>query len=76
MLDYFIRDDIIKSVYSFFEQLFRICSDKETLNQISNILGYNKLKQIRKEKILEKMPLDLGKVFMQEKYFCVQNMQV
>lgn len=75
-LDNMIRDDIIKSVYSFFEQLFRICSDKETLNQISNIWGYNKLKQISKEKILEKLPLDLGKIFIQEKYFCVQNMQV
>ena len=46
------------------------------MTQIRNILRSNKLKQISKEKILENMPLDIGKVFMQEKYFCVKNIQV
>lgn len=73
-LDNMIRDGVINSVHQFFEQVFRMCSDKETLNQISNAFGVDKLKQISKEKILEKLPLDLGKVFMQEKYFCVKNM--
>ncbi len=75
-LDNMIRDNVIKSIHLFFERLFRICSDKETINQISNALGYNKLKQISKEKILENIPLDMGKVFTQEKYFCVKNMQI
>lgn len=73
-LDNMIRDGVINSVHQFFEQVFRMCSDKETLNQISNAFGVDKLKQISKEKILEKLPLNLGKVFMQEKYFCVKNM--
>lgn len=75
-LDNMIRDNVIQSVYQFFEQLFRICSDKETLNQISNAFGIDKLKQISKEKLLEKMPLDIGNVLKQEKYFCIKNMQV
>lgn len=44
--------------------------------QIRNVLRNNKLKKISEEKILENMPLDIGKVFMQEKYFCVKNIQV
>ena len=75
-LDTMIRDNVIQSIHLFFEWLFRICSDKETINQISNALGYNKLKQISKEKILENILLDMGKVFTQEKYFCVKNMQI
>ena len=75
-LDNMIRDNVIQSIYLFFEQLFRICSDKESMTQISNTFGNNKLKQISKEKIIENMPLDIGKVFMQEKYFCVKNIQV
>lgn len=75
-LDNMIRDNVIKSMYSFFEQLFRICLDKETLDQISNSLGYNKLKQLSKKKTLNSFPFGLGKVFMQEKYFCVRNMQI
>lgn len=45
------------------------------MNQISNALGNNKLKQISKEKILENIPLEMGKVFMQQKYFSVKNIQ-
>ena len=75
-LDNMIRDNVIKSIYSFFEQLFRICLDKETLDQISNSLGYNKLRQLSKKKTLNSFPFGLGNVFMQEKYFCVRNMQI
>ena len=74
-LDNMIRDNVIQSIHLFFEQLFRICANKETMNQISNVLGNNKLKQISKEKILENIPLEMGKVFMQQKYFCVKNIQ-
>lgn len=72
-LDNMIRDNVIYSVHQFFEQLFRLCQDKNTLNQISNAFGIDKLKQISKEKILEKIPLNLGNIFIQEKYFCVRN---
>ena len=74
-LDNMIRDNVIQSIHLFFEQLFRICANRETMNQISNALGNNKLKQISKEKILENIPLEMGKVFMQQKYFCVKNIQ-
>ena len=74
-LDNMIRDILIQSIHLFFEQLFRICANKETMNQISNALGNNKLKQISKEKILENIPLEMGKVFMQQKYFSVKNIQ-
>lgn len=74
-LDNMIRDNVIQSIHLFFELLFRICANKETMNQISNALGNNKLKQISKEKILENIPLEMGKVFMQQKYFCVKNIQ-
>lgn len=74
-LDNMIRDNVIQSIHLFFEQLFRICANKETMNQISNALGNNKLKQISKEKILENIPLEMGKVFMQQKYFSVKNIQ-
>ena len=75
-LDNMIQDNVIQSIHLFFEQLFRICSDKETINQIRNALENNKLKQISKEKILENIPLDMGKGFMQGKYFYVKNMQI
>ena len=75
-LDNMLRDNVIKSIYSFLEQLFRVCSDKDKIDQISNALGNDKFKQITQEKILEKMPLDMGNIFTQEKYFCVKNMQL
>ena len=75
-LDNMIRDNAIQSIYLFFEQLFRISSNKKSMTQIRKAFRNNKLKQISKEKIIENMPLDMGKVFMQEKYFCVKNIQV
>ena len=75
-LDNMIRDNVIYSVHQFFEQLFRVCQDKETLNQVSNAFGLDKAKQITKERILDKLPVGLGNIFTQEKYFCVRNMEV
>lgn len=75
-LDNMIRDNVIYSVHQFFEQLFSVCQDKETLNQVSNAFGLDKAKQITKERILDKLPVGLGNIFTQEKYFCVRNMEV
>lgn len=75
-LDNMLRDNVIYSVHQFFEQLFRVCQDKETLNQVSNAFGLDKAKQITKERILDKLPVGLGNIFTQEKYFCVRNMEV
>ena len=74
-LDKMIRDGVIYSVNHFFEDLFRICKNREALNQISNTLGTNKIKQVSINALLEKLPLGLGKIFTQEKYFCVKNME-
>lgn len=73
-LDNMIRDGVIYSVHQFLEKLFRICKDKESLQQISNTFGINMAKQISMESLLEKLPLGLGEVFTQEKYFCIRNM--
>ena len=51
-LDKMIRDGVIYSVDQFFEELFRICKDKDSLNQISNAFGMNKEKQVSIDKIL------------------------
>ena len=74
-LDKMIRDGVIYSVDQFFEELFRICKDKDSLNQISNAFGLNKAKQVSIDVLLDKLPLGLGNVFIQEKYFCVKNME-
>ena len=74
-LDKMIRDGIIYSVDQFFENLFRICKDKDSLNQISNAFGMNKANQVSIDVLLDKLPLGLGNVFIQEKYFCVKNME-
>lgn len=74
-LDKMIRDGIIYSVDQFFEDLFRICKDKDSLNQISNAFGMNKVKQISIDALLEKLPLGLKNVFIHEKYFLVKNME-
>lgn len=74
-LDNMIRDNVIFSVYQFFEQLFRMCQDKDSMVQISNALVFEKAKQISKEKVLERLPLGMGQIFTQEKCFCVRNME-
>lgn len=74
-LDKMTRDDVIYSVNQFFEDLFRICKDKHSLNQISNTFGMNKAKQVSLDDLLDKLPLSLGNVIIQEKYFCMKNME-
>jgi hypothetical protein len=74
-LDNMIRDNVIFSVHQFFEQLFRMCRDKDSMAQISDALVFDNAKQISKEKVLEKLPLGMGQVFTQEKYFCIRNMK-
>lgn len=75
-LDKMIRDGVIYSINQFFEDLFRICKNKDSLNQISIAFGMKKAKQISIDALLDKLPLDLGNVITQEKYFCVKNMEI
>ena len=74
-LDKMIRDNVINSVQQFFEQLFRVCKDKDTFNQVSNAFTLHKVKQITMERIIDKFPVGLGYIFTQEKYFCVRDME-
>lgn len=72
-LDAMLRDKVISSVHSFFQQLFRVCKKKKTLKEISNVFGKDKLVQVTKEAIFDNLPSGLVNVFTQEKYFCVRN---
>lgn len=72
-LDNMLRDKVIVSVPSFFQQLFNICKKDNALEKISNTLGRDKLLQVTKETILDNIPLNLGSTFKQEKYFLVKN---
>lgn len=74
-LDKMIRDGAIDSVERFFEDLFRICKHKDTLKQISNTFGVDTARQVSLDMLLENLPLGLGNLFTQEKYFCVKNME-
>ncbi|MBD5513592.1 MAG: hypothetical protein HDR06_02800 [Lachnospiraceae bacterium] len=74
-LDNMLRDNVILSVHQFFEKLFRICQDKDTINQISNVMILDKAKQISMEKLIQKLPMGMGQIFTQKKYFSVRNMK-
>lgn len=74
-LDQMLRDKVIFSIHNFFEKLFRLCQDKETLNEISGSFRCDKAKQITSNRILEKIPMGLGEIFTQEKYFCIKDME-
>lgn len=75
-LDNMLKDNVINSVHQFFEQLFRVFKDKDTLDQVINAFSLDKAKQITKERILDKLPVGLGEIFTHEKYFCMRNMEV
>ena len=74
-LDNMLRDNTISSVHQFFEELFRICQKTDSINQISNVIVLNKAKQISKENLIGEIPMGIGKIFTQEKYFCVRNLR-
>lgn len=72
-LDNMMRDRVIVSVSSFFQQLFETCKEKKSLKDISDALGKDKLIQVTKETVLNNIPSSLANMFTQEKYFCVRN---
>ncbi|MEQ2577396.1 hypothetical protein [Hominiventricola aquisgranensis] len=74
-LDNMIRDGVIVSIHQFFEKVMRICSQTNSAKQISNAMGIDKAKQIMRDKLLEKLPADMGIIFGQERYFCVRNLE-
>lgn len=72
-LDNMIRDKVIVSVSSFFQQLVRIYKKDNSLEKISDTFGRRKLIQVTKETIMGNIPSWLENVFTQEKYFCIRN---
>lgn len=72
-LDNMLRDRVIVSIPSFFQQLFRICKKDKSLKDIGSAFGKDKLIQVTKENILNNIPPSLANVFAQEKYFCIRN---
>lgn len=72
-LDNMLRDDVILSIPSFFQSLFRFCIGNNTLNRIGNDFGKNGLIQVTSQMILDNVPKYFGKLIMQEKYFCTAN---
>ena len=72
-LDNMLRDNVIVSVPSFFQQLFRIHNRRRATKDISNTLGRDKAIQITKDIILDTIPAELSELFVQEKYFSVKN---
>ncbi len=73
-LDAMIRDKVIDSIPAFFQDLFGLLEDKETLEQISDALGWDKLKDMVKDGVLEKLPWGLGSIIQEEKYFYIRNL--
>ena len=74
-LDNMIRDGVIVSIHQFLEKIIRICSQTNSAKQISNAMGIDKAKQFVIYNLLEKLPVDMGMIFEQERYFCVRNLE-
>jgi ATP-dependent helicase YprA (DUF1998 family) len=72
-LNYMIQNNVIASIPSFFQQLFRIYKNKKKLNEISNTFGKDKLFQVTKDTLMDKVPAYLTNIFTHEKYFCVKS---
>ena len=72
-LDNMMRDRVIVSISSFFQQLLRICKNDKSLKDISNAFGKDKLIQVTKENILNNIPSSLLNAFTQEKYFVLES---
>lgn len=72
-LDDMIRDKVILSTESFFQEFFRICKTKRSLDTISNKLGLDKGFDMIGEALLDILPNKVRKFYVQERYFCVDN---
>lgn len=70
-LDAMLQDKTISSINSFFEKLFRYFAQKSTIEQFSNRMGYKTLGQITVSTILEKLPLNLGILFVKAKHYAI-----
>lgn len=74
-LDRMLRDNVIFSIHEFFEQLFRLCKDKETMNEIQNSFRLDKARQIVSNHVFKKVSGELGEIFVKGRHFCVKNLE-
>lgn len=74
-LDNMLRDNVINSISVFFQQLSRLFRTKESLNEISDSIGWDKAIQMLKDNLISRLPYGMSKIITQEKYFCIQNMR-
>lgn len=72
-LEKLIREGVYVSTEKFFEELFSLCREKQTIKEISNAFGAKKVKYTILKIIVDKLPAGLGELFTQEKDFCVKN---
>lgn len=70
-LDAMLQDKTISSVGSFFEKLFRFFAQNSTVEQFSNRMGSVTLGQATLSTILEKLPLNLGTLFVKAKHYAI-----
>lgn len=60
---------------SIFNDLYRICKEKQDINAISDALGARQMKHIALQGIVAWLPEKLGSMFKEERHFCVRNME-
>lgn len=72
-LDNMMRDGVIVSIPSFFQQLFKLCKRDEALKSIRNTFVKGKLVQVTTDAVLHNIPKSLADIFIQEKYFRMKN---
>ncbi len=72
-LDRMVKDEIIYSVPSFFEKLFRTFNKAHYVSEASDVLAFNQLAINLFDVGIDNLPFKLGKTFMNTKYFCTKN---
>lgn len=70
-LDKMVKDNVVSSFKTFFEELFQSFCKHKTTYDISDALTVNSLISNLFQTICEKLPLNLGRTFNRAKYFCV-----
>ena len=70
-LDDMLRDNAIKSIPSFIQQLSRLFESKSTLNEIHMSLAKDNAIELIKKIIISKLPQGIGESITKGKYFII-----
>ncbi|EGO63796.1 hypothetical protein [Acetonema longum] len=70
-LDAMLQDKTITSVNSFFEKVFRYFAQNSTIEKFRNRVGFKTLGQVTLDTILEKLPFNLGTLFVKAKHYVI-----